>query len=613
MDIFKNFYNAVSSVLNEQSTEENTILKFQAAFVLQEAVQPWKKREDWLTKNPKVDKNRTLKAFKKDNKDVVFETFLINLLPSKQSGLNLCMCASKACAATCLHTSGNIGALVGKTVGRLRKSWFFVMEREKALEQIVDQIAAKKSQIDQQNKKSPDKFIQLVIRLNGTQDIIWRNIRNSQGENIFDIFPDVIFYDYTKIPSEMEAFANGEMPPNYHLTLSYGGNFTSNMAKTLGGGKNLAVAFGPGKLSSLDKLVFPSSIKDLFANMKYPENINTFEKQEKYRNKIKNDLIENNAYPTDSELAKFAGETLFPGLFHCYEVIDGDRHDARFLDDHLHAAKDESEISTGYSPNSKKKHGLIVGLVAKGALTYDHYDSAGTGWAKDVSGFMVGPNDPGLDTSACEQIYVSNVAKKSRLIEKTNLYKKVAKAMYIIRNYDARHVESNKKFIDTRKSTPRLTDRAIKPISGRPKDTEKVSTFLKTKERVPTELDTLNQAIQNVFQGKSIGKMAPRNKSIVSTVKSLQDYLLDPQVREKLRDPKFIADAKAAGIDINFASLNRLLDSPTAAYVDPAGQKTRVPLTVLPPELVSKLAKNEGFTFVDFVALQHLQEVVRSV
>lgn len=185
--------------------------------------------------------------------------------------------------------------------------------------------------------------------------------------------------------------------------------------------------------------------------------------------------------------------------------------------------------------------------------------------------------------------------------------------MYIIRNYDARHVESNKKFIDTRKSTPRLTDRAIKPISGRPKDTEKVSTFLKTKERVPTELDTLNQAIQNVFQGKSIGKMAPRNKSIVSTVKSLQDYLLDPQVREKLRDPKFIADAKAAGIDINFASLNRLLDSPTAAYVDPAGQKTRVPLTVLPPELVSKLAKNEGFTFVDFVALQHLQEVVRSV
>lgn len=613
MDIFYNFYKKISNFLNETVVDESTVRKFDAAFVLEEATKPWNKREDWLTVNPKVDKNATLKAFKKDGKDVVFETYLINLLPAKQSGLNLCMCASKACAATCLHTSGNIGALVGKTVSRLRKTWFFVLEREEAFNQIASQIRAKKLAADKKNATDPTKLIQLVIRLNGTQDLSWQNVRNAEGKNLFELFPDVIFYDYTKVPSEMDDFSKGNLPPNYHLTLSYGGNFTSTMSKTLEEGKNLAVAFGPGKLSTMDSVVFPKSIDKLLESMRYPQNYNTFEKQEKYRNEIKNKLIENDAYPTDAELSRFAGQNLFPGLFHCFEVIDGDRHDARFLDDHLHAAKDESEITTGYSPKTNKKYGLVVGLVAKGALTFDSYNSEGQGWAKEATGFMVGPNDPGLNTEKCDEIKVKGAAKKSILIDKTNLYKKVSKAMFIIRNHDARHVEGHKKFIDTRKAGAKMTKRVSAPVAGAPKQTEKLSTFINAKNRVPSELSSLNQAIQIVFQGKVPSGLGKTKKGIVSTVKSLQDYLLSPEIQQKLRDPKFVADAKAAGIDINFAALNRLLSSPESAYVDPSGQKTRVPLTVLPPSLVTNLAKQEGFTFVDFVELQHLQEITRSV
>jgi len=613
MNIFETFYTKVSSHLNESVINDDNYLNFEVDFFLEAAKTPWKDKEDWLTSNPKVDKNKLLKSFKKDGKDVVFETYLINLLPSKQSGLNLCMCASKACAATCLHTSGNVGALVGKTVGRLRKTWFFVMEREKALEQIIKQIAAKKNSIDKFNAKSDSVHKQLVIRLNGTQDIVWNNIKTPDGRTIFEVFPDVVFYDYTKLPSQMAAFNNQELPSNYHLTLSYGGNFTNTAKKTLSQGKNLAVAFGPGKLSSLDKLVFPASVTDLFKSLKYPMNVNTYEKQEEYRNQIRKELLSHNAYPSDEELSKFAGQLLFPGLFHCYEVIDGDRHDARFLDDHIHGAEDENEITSGYSPITEKKNGLIVGLTAKGNLAFDSYNSEGSGWSKEATGFMVGPSDPGLNPEACDTLFINDPAKGPELIEKTNLYKKVSKAILIMRNFDARHVHKDKKNVDMRKTEPRLTNRKAAPVSGKPKANDLIQTFPTAKNRVPDELNKLYDAIQVVFSGKSLSKkIGPRTKQIISSVQSLKEYLLDPEVRKKLTDPEFVAKAKAAGIDINFDALHSLLQHPESAYTDPAGQKTRVPLSVLPANLVKKLTTQESFGFTDFVSLKCLNELLQN-
>ena len=50
------------------------------------------------------------------------------------------------------------------------------------------------------------------IRLNGTSDIQWEYIEY-QGKNVFDTFPDVQFYDYTKIPTrKIDGIKN------YHLT-----------------------------------------------------------------------------------------------------------------------------------------------------------------------------------------------------------------------------------------------------------------------------------------------------------------------------------------------------------------------------------------------------------
>ncbi len=55
-----------------------------------------------------------------------------------------------------------------------------------------------------------------VIRLNGTSDIRWENIPIGDYAHIFAAFPDVQWYDYTKIANRKTANI-----PNYHLTFSY--------------------------------------------------------------------------------------------------------------------------------------------------------------------------------------------------------------------------------------------------------------------------------------------------------------------------------------------------------------------------------------------------------
>jgi hypothetical protein len=51
-----------------------------------------------------------------------------------------------------------------------------------------------------------------AVRLNGTSDIAWER----EWRELFDMFPQVQFYDYTKDPSRL-AYSH-YLPTNYHLT-----------------------------------------------------------------------------------------------------------------------------------------------------------------------------------------------------------------------------------------------------------------------------------------------------------------------------------------------------------------------------------------------------------
>jgi hypothetical protein len=82
-----------------------------------------------------------------------------------------------------------------------------------------------------------------LIRLNGTSDIKWENIGfDYQGKsynNIMELFPNVQFYDYTKIINR------DNLPANYDLTFSYSGKpeFMKYVNKAIEKNMRIAVVF----------------------------------------------------------------------------------------------------------------------------------------------------------------------------------------------------------------------------------------------------------------------------------------------------------------------------------------------------------------------------------
>jgi hypothetical protein len=80
------------------------------------------------------------------------------------------------------------------------------------------------------------------FRLNLTSDLPWEKIKFN-GQNVFDAFPLVTFYDYTKSVERMTAFVNGEMPSNYHLTFSRSETNGAIALAILRSGGNVAMVF----------------------------------------------------------------------------------------------------------------------------------------------------------------------------------------------------------------------------------------------------------------------------------------------------------------------------------------------------------------------------------
>jgi hypothetical protein len=133
-----------------------------------------------------------------------YVTAILYLAPHKISGKNLCPFASKGCASACLYSAGR-GKFSNVQLARINKARLFLNDPNSFVLQLGDEIT-----------KLVRKYgKQLVIRLNGTSDIPFENIKVFNGLNIFEYFSNVTFYDYTKSPKRM-----GLNYPNYSLTFS---------------------------------------------------------------------------------------------------------------------------------------------------------------------------------------------------------------------------------------------------------------------------------------------------------------------------------------------------------------------------------------------------------
>jgi len=167
-----------------------------------------------------------------------YRTAITYLAPSNASGvMNTCPAASKGCRAACLFTSGR-GRMTPIMEARINKTKFLFNDQEGFLNQLAKELAS-------HIKSSARKDLTPTARLNGTSDIDWENyIYPETGLNVFDSYPDLQFYDYTKRVGRMANFLRGSLPKNYHLTFSHSENTSEDtVIDILGKGGNVAVVY----------------------------------------------------------------------------------------------------------------------------------------------------------------------------------------------------------------------------------------------------------------------------------------------------------------------------------------------------------------------------------
>lgn len=195
-----------------------------------------------------------------------YNTYILHLAPANVSGYETCPKRTEGCTAACLNTAGHGGMFKkGENTNviqeaRKRKTRLFFENRSGFMALLV-------KDIELAIRQSVKKGLTPVFRLNGTSDLSWEKysvIRNGvEFLNIFYAFPEVQFYDYTKVLGRKVSNI-----ANYQLTFSAADGNDSDVVKAIAAGLNVAVVFGiPKKMempeSYLGRPVFNGDDSDL--------------------------------------------------------------------------------------------------------------------------------------------------------------------------------------------------------------------------------------------------------------------------------------------------------------------------------------------------------------
>ena len=143
-------------------------------------------------------------------------TYILYLAPASQSGYNVCPMSTEECRTACLTESGHNRIDVKKNAinkARIAKTKLFFEQREFFLGWLVTEIEKAKYQAESKGYK-------FSVRLNGTSDIEPTRFQHN-GKVLFELFDDVMFYDYTKVA---KRFGLLQFYPNYDLTYSFSGH-----------------------------------------------------------------------------------------------------------------------------------------------------------------------------------------------------------------------------------------------------------------------------------------------------------------------------------------------------------------------------------------------------
>ena len=180
------------------------------------------------TANPKIQKGTKLG----------YLSFILHLAPADLSGKETCPKRTAGCTAACLNTAGRGGMFKrGETTNmiqkaRIRKTNEFFNNREQFMFDLYHDIIRARKFAEKQG-------LIPVFRLNGTSDLSWEKYEvGTTGMNLFQLFPTVQFYDYTKVLGRKVS-----QYPNYHLTFSKADGNDSDVAEALLQGMSVVAVY----------------------------------------------------------------------------------------------------------------------------------------------------------------------------------------------------------------------------------------------------------------------------------------------------------------------------------------------------------------------------------
>jgi len=166
---------------------------------------------------------------------------------------NILCAGSKAagCMDLCLKTSGLAGVFPSIIKARQSKTDFFHNDQEGFMKQLMRELTNFDKLCTRTGKQG-------CVRLNVYSDIKWEKLGVPQA------FPDLFFYDYTKIASRLNSV---ELPSNYKLMFSYSGRkqYRKQVELALKTDVPVAVVFRGGfPKTFLDRPVIDGDKSDLF-------------------------------------------------------------------------------------------------------------------------------------------------------------------------------------------------------------------------------------------------------------------------------------------------------------------------------------------------------------
>jgi len=163
-----------------------------------------------------------------------YMTFPLHLAPADLSGFEVCAARSAGCTKACLNTAGR-GRFDAVQAARVRRTKWFFADRAGFMLQL-------RYEINKARGYATKRGYKLAIRLNATSDIAWHRVPVMGAANIMELFPDVQFYDYTKVAKRL---TKETLPANYHVTfsLSEAPDSEREACEVLASGHNVAVVF----------------------------------------------------------------------------------------------------------------------------------------------------------------------------------------------------------------------------------------------------------------------------------------------------------------------------------------------------------------------------------